>query len=51
MTYKYTDEANTDKKIGFFKGLYDTISFKPYLMLLLLELFSWLSIQVRHNIN
>ena len=45
-----TDEVNTDKKIGFFKGLKETISFKPYFLLLMIELFAWLSVQVSYHI-
>ena len=46
LTEQSSEEANTDKKIGFIKGLRETISFRPYLMLLLVELFTWLSVQV-----
>ena len=38
-----------DKRIGFFKGLKATWGFKPYFHLLMLELFSWLSLQVRNH--
>ena len=37
---------NANKKIGFFSGIKQVFSFKPYVLLLLLELFSWLAIQV-----
>ncbi len=36
-----------DKRIGFFEGLKATWGFKPYFYLLMLELFSWLALQVR----
>ena len=46
-----TEEMNTDKRIGFFKGLRETIGFKPYLLLLLMEMFSWLAVQVSGLFN
>lgn len=39
-----------NKRIGFFKGLKETWGFRPYFYLLMLELFSWLSLQVRITI-
>lgn len=41
-----SDEMKTNKKIGFFSGIKEVFSFKPYVLLLMLELFSWLAIQV-----
>lgn len=40
------EELNKDKRIGFFRGIKETIGFKPYFYLLMLELFSWLGLQV-----
>ena len=42
----FSEETKVDKKIGFFKGLKETWGYKPYFYLLMLELFSWLSLQV-----
>ncbi|XP_064382640.1 sodium-dependent lysophosphatidylcholine symporter 1-B-like [Halichondria panicea] len=39
------DESMTGKRISFFKGVREVFSFKPYVILLLLELFSWLAVQ------
>lgn len=46
-----SDEINTNKSINFFRGIQEVFSFKPYVLLLLLELFSWLAVQfVQGNI-
>ena len=52
LSFVYTaEECNTDKRIGFFKGLKATWGFKPYFYLLMLELFSWLALQVSKPLN
>ena len=40
------DEINTNKSINFFRGIKEVFTFKPYVLLLLVELFSWLAVQV-----
>jgi len=45
------EEINTNKRINFFKGIKEVFTFKPYVLLLLVELFSWLAVQVAfHNL-
>ena len=46
-----SEEMRTDKRIGFFAGLREVLGFRPYMLLILIELFSWLAAQVRDYWN
>ena len=45
-TYSHTEEIKLDKKIGFFRGIREIVSFRPYRCLFLMQLFAWLAVQV-----
>ena len=47
--YVLSDEVETNRKIGLLRGIRLTFGFRPFLYLFLLNLFSWLTIQVRRS--
>ena len=40
------DEVRKSKGVGLIKGLRETLGFKPYFYLLMINIFSWLGFQV-----
>ncbi len=38
-----------DKRIGFFRGLKDTWTFKPYVLLVMVTVLGWLALQASCN--
>lgn len=46
-TLYFVDEVKKAKQVDFLRGLKDTLGFRPYFYLLMLNIFSWLGFQVR----
>lgn len=42
----YVDELEKSKGVGFIQGLKETLGYKPYFYLLMINIFCWLGFQV-----
>ena len=45
LIFFFQDEVEKSKRVGFIKGLKETLGFKPYFYLLMVNIFSWLGFQ------
>ncbi len=51
LLFCHLDESQKDESIGLFQLMRETLGFRPYKVLLLTYLFSWLAIQVYTETN
>ncbi len=51
LLFSHLDESQKDESIGLFQLMRETLGFRPYKVLLLAYLFSWLAIQVYTETN